>query len=525
MRIDRRGFIKIAATVGGGVIFKVALGADAEVEAVDVANVDEAAARAMPGVVAVVKVEGRRGETPHWGIEEGVAVVANSTWAAFMGRERLEISWSGGTNAEANDGTMRAKLLAGAEEESTEGVSAGDIDAAMSGAASVVEATYETPFMGHTLMEPLCAVAKVSDGRCEIWAGSQAPQYTSHLLAHVLELPVERITFHCRFSGGGFGRRYFADYVAEAAVISQKVGRPVMSVWSREDEVRHGRYHPMRIDRYRAAIDPGGRWTGVDFVGVTTFFRPASSLMTYPIPHVRERAQQIEPIVNVGAWRSVADHPAAFGKECLVDEIAAKLDVDPFDYRERLLKNVETAPVGGAHAWLWERNAQLRPRFRRVLTALRERSGWDRRRAEGRHCGVAIADFHGSSVCGQVADVAVESGMVRVLKITCVLDCGTVVNPQLVRGQVEGGIVWALTPVLHGGVTVRAGRVAESNFHDTRIPRMDEIPQIDVVLLASEGPPGKVGEVSVPPLAPAVANAVFAATGRRVRGFPFWRYL
>lgn len=487
---------------------------------------DDRAARALPGVIAVVKVDGHRSSTPHWRFEEGVAVVAKSTWAAFNGRQALAITWDEGTNSGATDEAQRAQLEQATDADLVPGMVVGDVDSAFAGAAMVLEATYEVPFLGHNLMEPLNAVVQASDAACEVWAGSQSPQYTSVYLAELLNIPLEAIRFHPQSSGGGFGRRFFGDFVAEAAIVSRQVGRPVMSVWSREDEVRHGHYHPMSREHYRVAIDAAGRWVGMDYTGVTTFFRGAASSPFYPIPHLRERSRQVEPIVNVGAWRSVGEHPMCFGKESLVDEMARAVDADPFDYRIRLLnETLGEPPEGVGYAGMWRRNAELQPRLLRMLEILRERSRWDERGERGRHCGLAIGDFHGSSVCGQVAEVVSGSAGFRVTQVTCVLECGVVINPQLVRAQVEGSIAWALNAVVYGGVTVRDGRVQQSNFHDSPLLRLPEMPEIDILLLESDLPPGKVGEAAVPPLAPAVANAVFAATGRRVRGFPFSRYL
>jgi CO/xanthine dehydrogenase Mo-binding subunit len=488
--------------------------ARAPVAGARVLEYDDRKACEAPGVVAVVKVAGKQGDTPHWRFEEGVAVVASSTWAAFQGRRELHIRWDEGDRPSMSAADTNRQFAPGPAAALQAGRSTGDIDKAFAAAAKVLEATYETPYLPHHLMEPLNAVADVRKGACEIWAGCQAPQYTSNYLAQLLNIPIENIRFHPRASGGGFGRRFFADFVAEAALISQRVGRPVMSVWSREDEIRCGRYHPMRHDHYRVAVDADGLWSGIDYVGVTTFFRPASLSLLYPVPHLRERQRLVQPIVNVGPWRSVADHPRVFAEESMVDEIAAAVSTDPFEYRVRLLGNAK----GGASS---EHQARLRPRVLRVLAALRERSRWDERKTAGRHCGVAVSEFHGSSVCGQVAEIVwTDQGWV-VSKVTCVLDCGIVVNPQLVRAQIEGSIVWALTAVLYGGITVREGRVVESNFHDAPVLRMDQAPAMDILLLESDLPPGKVGEAAVPPLAPAVANATFAATGKRVRSFPF----
>jgi isoquinoline 1-oxidoreductase subunit beta len=487
-----------------------------------VVKFDDSQARAVAGVVAVVKVDGKQGDRPHWRFEEGVAVVAESTWAAFSGRRVLRITWDDGERKKLSTARAKEQFTQAASTDLRMGLRVGDIDTAFADATKVIEATYETPYLPHNMMEPLNAVADVKKDACEIWAGCQSPQYTSHYLAELLGIPLQNIRLHPQSSGGGFGRRFMSDYVAEAAVISQRVDRPVMSVWSREDEIRHGRYHPMRHDHFRVAIDARGAWSALDYVGITSFFRPASVSPLYPVPHIRERHRQMEPIVNVGPWRSVSAHPMVFGQESIVDEIAAAVSADPFDYRVRLLnRTAELSSDGPNSEALLKRYAQLRPRLLRVLTHLRQRSRWDERQSAKRHCGLAISDFHGSSVCGQVAEVkATDQGLV-VSKVTCVLECGTIVNPQLVRAQIEGSILWGLTAVLYGGITVRDGSVVESNFHDAPVLRMSEVPEIDILLLDSDLPPEKVGEAAVPPLAPAVANAVFAAIGQRVRSFPF----
>ncbi len=481
---------------------------------------DATRTKEVSGVIDVVKIEGRKGDAFHWQFEDGVAVIADSTWAAIKGRRVLEVEWRNGTNENKNLDHQRTVLHQAAKEKLATGIVIGNSEKAIAEAVVTMEVAYEVPFLSHVLMEPLNATAAVKNGACEIWAGTQSPQYTSLYLSQLLDIPLEKITFHTYPSGGGFGRRFFADFVAEAALLSQQLGSPVKVMWTREDEIQNGRFHSFRHDHYKVGIDKKGELTGIEFKGISTWFRPANSFPVYPIPTLKEEHKIVESIVNTGPWRSVTAHPEALGKECMIDEVAQRLKQDPIDFRLALLKKEPVTFASGAdNKWFETRNRKLIPKYVTVLKLLKEKSRWGKSLPEGYGRGVAIHEF-GDSVCGQVVEVSVNDEKLLVSKIYCVLDCGLVINPHFVIGQVEGSIIWALSAVLYGGVDVQNGKVQQSNFHNNKVLRIDETPEITVFLMGDDDQPGRVGEAAVPPLAPAVLNAIYHASGKRIRKIP-----
>lgn len=474
----------------------------------------------VAGVIDVVKIEGRKDDTFHWQFESSVAVIANSTWAAIKGRKLLEVVWDYGSNGDKDLEYQRTLIRNASAEELTSGVVIGNTEYGMNEAAQTLEVAYEVPFLSHALMEPLNAIAHVSNERCDVWAGTQSPQYTAVYLAQVLNISLDKIVVHTHQSGGGFGRRFFSDFVAEAAILSQQLGLPVKAMWTREDEIQHGRYHPFRWDIYKAGIDAYGDLTALEFKGISTWFRPADSLPVYPIQRLKEEYKIVSSIVNTGPWRSVAAHPAALGKECMIDEVAHLLKKDPIDFRLILLKKEPVSlTVDSPIKWFETRNRNLIPKFINVLQLLKEKSGWGNPLPKGRGRGVAVHEF-GESVCGQVVELSVDENDYTINKIYCVIDCGLVINPHLAQGQVEGSIIWALSAIMYEAVDIKNGRVQQSNFHDNKVLRMDSVPEMDIMLIGNGDTPGRVGEAAVPPLAPAVLNAMFNACGKRIRKVP-----
>ncbi len=393
-------------------------------------------------------------------IDGAVAVVAENTWAAIKGRQALEITWNEGDGADLSSTSIRTELA----QRAPEAGSAGD---------GRIDAIYEFPYQAHATMEPMICVADVREDTCEIWAPTQNPQRVKSMIQRVVRMPDEKITVHVPLLGGGFGRRLEADYAVEAAQVSQVIGAPVQVFWTREDDMQHDFYHPLSYQY--ASGDPAA---------VTR-------------PTVREFSG--EGIIPTGAWRSVYNHPQAYARECFIDELAYAAGLDPLDYRLELFSG----------------------RGRAVIELAGERSGWSQPLPENWGRGLAyFATFNVTHVA-MVAEVEVNAnGDVSVQRVVCAVDCGLAVNPDNVKAQIEGGIAFGLTAALKAGVTLEQGRILESNFHDCPILKIDEMPLVEVDIVEDFGNPSGMGEMGVPPIAPAVANAVFDATGVRVRHLP-----
>ena len=387
-----------------------------------------------------------------------IAVVAENSWAAICGRNALQVVWDEGQHANLSS----EELFTVARERLPQPGSA------KSGA---IDAIYESPYEAHATMEPMNCTAYVHDGMCEVWAPTQNPQEVQRAVNRVTGLKTE---VNVPLMGGGFGRRLQADYAEEAAALSQAIKVPVQVVWTRDDDLQHDFYHDMAVQYFTLPLDnlgvPGGRRAGGS-------------------------------VVPTGAWRSVDEFTVAYGVQCFIDEMAAALERDPLDLRLELYKNNQRA-LG-------------------VMQLAAEKAGWDTPLPAGQGRGIGYhATFGVTHVC-HIAEVTVnENGQVRVNRVVCAVDCGAAVNPDNIRAQMEGGIVFGLTAALKAEATLKDGRIQQSNFHDYPIWRMDEMPVIEVHVLETENQATGIGEMGVPPIAPAVANAVFAATGKRVRHIP-----
>jgi CO/xanthine dehydrogenase Mo-binding subunit len=414
------------------------------------------------------------------------------------------------------------------------GRKAGNVATAFPAAAKVLDAVYEVPYLAHGTMEPMNCTADVRAGSVTVWAPTQfqaGPKLlgggTRGVAARIAGVPLGMVTVHTTNLGGGFGRRFEMDFVAEACEASKAMAAPVKVIWSREDDIRHDQYRPAARHQLRAGLDAEGRlqaWSHqVVSPSIIAKFLPGwipgfvahlggplkggvdanaiegAAELPYAIPNLEISFTQADIGVPVGFWRSVAHSHTAFAVECFIDELAGLAGKDSVQYRRDLL--------------------QGRPRHLGVLNLAAERSGWSTPSAPGRFRGVALHDSFGSYVA-QVAEISIEGGAVRVHRVVCAVDCGQIVNPDTVIAQIEGGIVFGLTAALKGKITLEKGRVKQSNFHDYRLLTMREAPVIEVHLVSSTMEPGGVGEPGTPPIAPAVANAVFAATGKRVRKLP-----
>jgi isoquinoline 1-oxidoreductase beta subunit len=458
---------------------------------------DPAPSLAVPGVRRVVE------------ISRGVAVIADNTWAAFQGKAALSVEWDEGATAQwSSEGISRA-FAEGAREPGQVVRATGDVDAALRGAARTVEAVYQAPYLAHACMEPMNCTAHVRGREAEIWAPTQSPQGIQREAARILGLPAEAITVHVTYLGGGFGRRGGpTDYAAEAVELARKLDPPVQVVWTREDDIQNGLYRPATYNVLRAGLDARGApvaWSHrlVGPEGASFMITRGADELVYGIPHFRLERVTRDPGVPVAPWRGVGPSQNGFVVECFVDELAHTAGKDPYAFRREL--------VAG------------HPRLLAVLDTVAERGGWTAPAPAGRHRGIALWQFAETFV-GAVAEVSVgPDGAVRVHRFVCAVDCGILINPDTVRAQTESNVAYGLTAALYGEITIDRGRVAQSNFHDYPMLRLAEMPEVEVHLVASEAAPSGVGEAALPAVAPAVCNAIFAATGKRIRRLPIGR--
>jgi isoquinoline 1-oxidoreductase beta subunit len=451
------------------------------------AGFDATDALRVPGVLEVREVEG------------AVAVVAADVPAALAGREALKVEWDLGEAFRLDSGAIRERLARALERRGTRTRNHGDVERALGRARHVLEARYETPYLAHAPMEPPNCLAQVNEEGCDVWTGTQAQTAAQALAMEITGLPRERVRVHTTYLGGGFGRRLETDFVGEAVRLAKALGRPVRVLWTRADDLRHDFYRPANLTELRGALDERGTPSAWEQRIAGPEIALGEVDIPYAIPSLREVHVEEDPGMPTGYWRSVGASQNAFAVECFIDEFAAAAGQDPVAFRLGLL----------AHA----------PRHRAVLELAAERAAWHGRLTRGRGCGVAVYHSYGSWVA-QIAEVAAEGEAWRVERVVCAADCGTVVNPDAVAAQMEGAIVFALSAALHGEITLADGAVEQSSFEDYPILRMPDTPAIEVHLVESREPPGGAGEPGVPPLAPAVANAVFAATGKRLRRLP-----
>lgn len=463
----------------------------------------------IPGVKAIIP------------IASGVAVVAVGFWAATLGREALEIEWEEGPLSGLNTPALREEYAALARKPGLVAAARGNPDEALEKASKRLEAEYEVPYLAHACMEPLNCTVDFRGDRCEIWVGTQMQTGDRNAAARILDLKPEQVKLHTTYLGGGFGRRAnpASDFVSEAAQIAKVIGKPIKLIWTREDDTRGGYYRPFWYNRIAAGLDESGNLTawkhtlvGQSILAGTPFeamIRNGVDLtsvegahdLPYAIPNLLVDLHSPKTGVPVLWWRSVGHSQTAFVTESFIDEAAHGAGKDPFEFRRALLEK--------------------HPRHKGVLELAAEKAGWGNPLPAGQARGIAIHESFGSFVA-QVAEVSVSSsGEIKIHRVVCAVDCGRVVNPDTVAAQMESGIVFGLTAALYGEITFKNGRVEQSNFNNYEMLRFGEMPKVEVHIVPSEEALGGIGEPGVPPIAPAVGNAIFVLTGKRLRRLPF----
>ena len=465
---------------------------------------DDSAAKLKPGFVKALAAPG------------GVAVVADSTWRAKSALAALKVAWDDGAAAALDSAAISKSLfdaLPGARKVSAEG----DFASAYASGAKKLSADYALPYLAHATMEPMNCTAEVGPEWVDVWAPTQAQTMAVDIAAKAAGVAKDKVRLHTTLLGGGFGRRLESDFVEQAVYLAKAMGKPVQVIWSREEDMQHDFYRPAALVRMEGALDaqnkasalrlavasqsilarvfPPAVWLGPDETQVQ-----GGVLIPYAIANKRTDVATIDVAVPVGSWRSVGHSIIGFAKESFVDEMAAAAGADPLTFR--------LAMLGGE------------PRLSALLKLAASSANWGEALPQGEARGLALHTAFGTAVA-MIAHIALgDSGALRVKRVTAAVDCGTIVNPDIVRAQVEGAVVFGLSAALFGKIAIQKGRVVEQNFPDYRVVQMDAMPEIDVHLVQSDNPPGGIGEPGLPPVAPAVANAIFAATGKRIRALP-----
>jgi isoquinoline 1-oxidoreductase beta subunit len=471
-----------------------------------VASFDATKAKAVPGVTNVVK------------ISSGIAVIADNTWSAMQGRRALDVKWDEGPNANTSSESISKLFADQMSQPAAEARKEGDAATALTNAAQKIEAIYEAPYLAHATMEPLNATANVLPDRVDVWAPTQFQTVAQTMAAKVAGVKPENAFIHTTFLGGGFGRKAGADFVIEAVEISKASNRPVKVTWSREDDTQHDFYRPASYAKLSAGIGADGwpvAWTTriacssimeAWFPGSTKNNLDPTSVegianLPYSIPNIQVDYVRTEPGIPVGFWRSVGASQNGFFSECFMDELAAAGKKDPYEFRRHLLDKA--------------------PRQLGVLELAAQKAGWDKPLPAGRYRGIAVLEAF-QSFAAQVVEISVDrkARTVKIHRVVCAVDVGRVVNPINIVMQSESAVVYGLSSALYGEITIAEGRVTQTNFNNYPVLRADAMPKVEVHIVPSEEKPTGAGELSVPPVVPALCNAIFAATGKRIRRLP-----
>lgn len=470
-----------------------------------VASFDATKAKAIKGVRDIIQ------------IEQTVAIIAENTWLALKGREKTEIVWNEGPNTNLSNSSIREMFIEKSKAMGAVVEKLGNPSSAFSTATKTTEAIYEAPFAAHATMEPMNATASYKNGKCEIWAPTQNPEWIQRDAAQALGIAQKDVIVHITLLGGGFGRRSLPDYALDAAKISKAISVPVKVTWTREDDMQHDWYRPASYHVLAGAFDANRNligWThrlvAPSILGQRSPDQIKDGLdrracecaveMPYSIPHVLIDYQMANTPVPIGAWRSVYASQNVFVVESFIDELAFAANTDPVQFRLELLKRS--------------------PRMSQVVRLAAEKAGWGKPLPKGHALGIACAKSFETYVA-EVAEVSLdEEKRARVHRVVAAVDCGIAVNPNTIEAQIEGSIVYGLSATLKDEITIEHGRVQQSNFNDYQMPRIDEMPKVEVHLVKSSEPPGGIGEPGLPPVAPAVCNAIFSLINTRVRKLP-----
>jgi len=509
-----------------------------------VTRFDAADALKVPGVVKVVEIEARPAP-PNFNPLGGVAVIANNTWAAMQGRNALKITWEDGPNASYDSTAYRSSLEESARKPGKVVRNDGDYSAAAAGAAKKVEAEYYLPHLAHATMEPPAATARISDGHCDVWACVQSPQAARELVAQRLGLSVSDVTVHVTLLGGGFGRKSKPDFAIEAAVLSKAVdGKPVKVVWTRDDDLHHDYFHTVSVEHLEAGLDAKGMpvaWlhrTAAPTI-MSTFLPDQKQEadwelgmgvinVPFAIPNIRIENPDAVAHTRIGWFRSVSNIPHAFAVQSFVAECAAAAGRDPKDYLLEVIGPPRAvAPKMLGDTWNHGESPERYPvdtgRLRRVAETVARESGWGKTMPKGRGLGIA-AHYSFVSYIASVVEVEVDDkGNIVIPRVDIAIDCGATVNPDRVRAQMQGAVVMGVAAATLGEISFKNGRVQQDNFHQYEVTRMPAAPRdIRVYIIPGDysKPMGGVGEPGVPPIPPALCNAIFAATGKRIRRLP-----
>jgi isoquinoline 1-oxidoreductase beta subunit len=472
-----------------------------------VASFDATKAKAVRGVREVIQ------------ISSGVAVVADNTWNALQGRRALEVKWDEGPNADVSTESIFASFSKALEQPGVPAKKLGDAASALSSAATKLEAEYRAPYEAHATMEPMNCTADIRADGADVWVPTQAQTATQATAAKIAGVNPDRVKVHTTFLGGGFGRRGEIDFVSDACEISKAMKAPVQVTWAREDDTQHDFYRPASLVRLSAGLDSSGKPVSLtariacDSVMRWAFGRTPGNRMDgtsvdgfanipYDIPNILVDYQLVAGPIPLGFWRSVGCSQNGFFRECFIDELAAAAKKDPYEFRRGLLGKS--------------------PRNLGVLNLVAEKAGWGKPLPEGRYRGIAVVEAFNTYVA-EVAEISLDSNKnVKVHRVVAAVDLGQPVNPSIIEQQVHGGIVYGLSQTLKGQITIDKGRVVQANFNTFEVLRMNEMPKVEVYIVEShEAPPSGMGEPAVPPIAPAVFNAIYAATRKRLRRIPF----
>lgn len=488
-KVDGTAMFGIDAQVDG---MKYGTVMAAPVHGQTIAKLNTSEAKNMPGVIGV------------YNMGNYVAVIADGYWQAKQALDMVDVSWTSTETDAVSEATIFAQYAQALDTGKKKVLHEdGNVAKGFEGAASTFEAEYRVPYLAHACMEPMNATAWVRDGKCDLWTGTQNPLGTRMITAKTLDMDAENVTVHTAFMGGGFGRRATPDYTNQAVQVAAKAGVPVKLIWSREETTQQDHYRPSVLGRFKAGLDDEGMPISWESSFVHKMDPPEASAVFYDIPNVKAQYAESPTHIRLGPWRSVDHTQHGYFTESFIDELADNAKMDGYDYRRKLLAS--------------------KPRHLKVLDTAAKMAGWGKTLPAGQAQGISIVESF-MTIVAEVVTVDMSQGQPRVVHVACAADAGMAVNPDGFKAQMESGIIYGLTAALYGEISIADGAVEQSNFHDYTMMRMDDAPAIDVQIIQSDARLGGAGEPGTPPIAPAVANAVFKATGKRIRQLPLSKH-